>query len=169
MSDALDELVSKFRDEAEDNFSTAYEMGFGAPLTDLGRSVVDGELVRNEGYLRYSIAPDISGRLDNLDDWVEDAILAAFLAFEFRAELYGQPHWSLIWKGFGERKRVQWTETGMDASVTWVLDPTVLNHCHDCPVYAKMYPSFGEMIAVTGGVPGESNAECGPGCRCGLV
>lgn len=169
---ALGELVDQFQKVAEPAFEEAYRLGHDSTaLSDKGFQAVQRRLASNRGYLSDSFSTDVFTKVEEEEERdVEAVLLALLLSLEYRVEMYGQPHWVLIWEGMEEQASDVFRDTGTQPRVEWLLDETISpeRHCNDCPVYAKVYPSWQAMITFTGGVPGDSNSECDGGCRCGV-
>jgi hypothetical protein len=122
----------------------------------------------NNDYLTTSFVPYVIHDFDDPEeDEDEDGEPAGFVgierersdAWESRLNLYSGIFWALIWMGFG-------SEVG-DQPVRRLLDPRA-DHCSTCPPKARDYDSFNQMIAETGGVPGDGSDECVANCRCSI-
>lgn len=169
----LRELINGLQDVAVVLLPSAYLIGLhDVQMTPHGNVVIGEALSVNRDYLISSLVPDIQLRLqelDDLDEWVEDAIVVALAAFDARVAIYAQRHWVTIWDGFEEYVDGIVREEGRRPRVARRLDPQA-KHCRTCPLKAAVYDSWEAMIRACGGVPGSFDAddECGPGCRCYL-
>lgn len=88
------------------------------------------------------------------------ALRDAVSSFVSRAGLYAGAYWEAIWLGLGDRLR----KRDKPPRVRRLLDVHA-DHCETCPVKARIYDSFDDMV-LQAGIPGDGSDACGGNCRC---
>lgn len=160
---AESELIEAFDDAAQDALLAAFLLGAllpsAAEITDEMQAAIDAMVDQNRDYLVTSLAPDIEEKLQ-ATDWTERSIRVTLAGLHQRVRLYTQAYWTTIWQGL--------QMANPHERVGWRLHP-LAEHCPTCPDYHGDYDSWDAMLAVTGGLPGYANTECGPGCMCEVI
>ncbi len=127
----------------------------------------------NDTFISLSLIPAIRERA-RAAAFDPDVLLAGVKGFESalfplgaRTELYAGAMWNVIMEAVGDV-----SEREEDNRIIWMRE-ALAKHCPDCLEFGedsgKIYNSFAEMLALTGGAMPGSGVQCNGNCRCTLL
>jgi hypothetical protein len=191
LEERVDELIAALILLGRRHLPEAHALGLaGVPASPEGMRELAQAVEENDRYLMESLGPAIVEKVgtrtagDPLIRGDKDSLGGVFNTFLGRAASYAGAAWALTNLALGDRAKQQeaaalvllrraageGVEIRADeakVSVYWHLDPSVKNHCATCLQFGnRMYDSWDDMLAETGGILPSRGTICNGNCRC---
>jgi len=166
----LAELERTLKREYRKALNEAFRLGGGDAPSAAALVRQSERLAGFERHLSADVIPRLRDRLTpDLNLPAEELEQAMRLRMGIVTGEASHDYWATIQESWTDNRAEREELAKSDPSVRvgrvrWVLDPTVKEHCADCPSFAGVYAGVSDLPAV----PGDGTTECDIYCRCWL-